>query len=338
MLKRLSGLLSVVLLLCLAPACAQPEKAVKIGVSLGVGAAARWESEKLYMEEFAKELGVEIEVRLNRTDEPKTQAQDCMEMIDGGIDVLILTPRDASKVKEILDYAAKKKVPVISYARVVLGQKVDLFVGYDSSRIGQKMGQYISEVVYQGDYIILRGDEGDNNAALLYEGAMRYLEPIAGNVNVLLDAPVPGWDAQEAKRMVKEAVAANGNRVDAILAPNDKLAGACVEALQELGVTEPVAITGMDAELDAAKRIAAGTQDITIYMDLKELAHTAVTEAVHLAKKEKVTVNAEFDNGSGSGINANLITGQIVTKENLDKILIESGHYTRDEVYGASGA
>lgn len=39
--------------------------------------------------------------------------------------------------------------------------------------------------------------------------------------------------------MVMEAIAKNGNWVDAILAPNDKLAGTCIEALRELGITEP---------------------------------------------------------------------------------------------------
>lgn len=334
MLKRAISILCAVLLVITVPACASSNKAVKLGVSFGVGSAARWESEAVFMQERAKELGADIEVRLNRTDEPKTQFEDCKEMIDSGIDVLILTPRDATKAKDILDYAKQKNVPVISYARVVLGESVDLFVGYDSSRIGQKMGQYLTEAVYEGDYIILRGDEGDNNAKLIYDGAMRYVSPLEESVHILLDAPVPAWSPEEAKAMVKEAVAANANKVDAILAPNDKIAGACAEALAELGVTEHVAITGMDAELDAAKRIVAGTQDMTIYMDLQELAYTAVDEAVHIAKKEEVNVNAEFDNQSGSTINANLITGQIVTKENLQKILVDSGYFTNEEVYG----
>lgn len=307
---------------------------VRIGVSFGVGAAARWVNEQAYMEARAKELGVDIEVRLNKTDEPKTQTEDCIEMIDSGIDVLILTPRDANNVTEILEYAKQKKVPVVSYARVVLGQKVDLFVGYDSSRIGQKMGQYLVEKVYKGDYILLRGDKGDNNATLLHEGAMQYITPLIGDINVVLDAEVPGWSADAAKDLVREAITQNGNKIDAILAPNDTLAGACREVLDELGITTPVSITGMDADLKAVQRIVNDQQDMTIYMDLKELASTAIDEAVHLALGEKVNVNTAFDNQSDGTIDANLITGQLVTKENLDRILIDSGYFTREEVYG----
>ncbi|UWD47817.1 substrate-binding domain-containing protein [Clostridioides difficile] len=333
--KRFISLICIAVLFSISlSACSSSQKNVKVGVSFGVGNATRWQHEKKYMEQQAKKLGVDIEVRLNQTDKPKTQKQDCIEMIDSGIDVLILTPRDVNKVKEILDYAKEKNVPVINYARVVLGEKVDLFVGYDSSRIGQRLGQYLSEMVYKGDYIILQGDPGDNNAQLLYQGAMRYISPIKDNINIILDAAVKDWSPDEAKKMVIEAVRANGNNIDAILAPNDKIAGACTEALKELGISKHVFITGMDAEIDAAKRIIAGTQDVTIYMDLNELACTAVNEAYHMAKNETVNVNAEFDNQSEGTIKANLITGQLVTKENLDKILIDSGYFTKEEVYG----
>lgn len=333
--KRIISLICIAVLFSVSlSGCKSEKQNVKIGVSFGVGSATRWQHEKEYMEQQAKKLGVDIEIRLNQTDKPKTQNQDCFEMIDSGIDVLILTPRDVNKVKEILDYAKEKNVPVINYARVVLGEKVDLFVGYDSSRIGQRLGQYLSEIVYVGDYIILQGDPGDNNATLLYQGAMRYISPIKDNINILLDAPVKNWSPDEAKKMVIDAISSNNNNVDAILAPNDKIAGACADALKELGISKHVVITGMDAEIDAAKRIVAGTQDVTIYMDLKELACTAVNEAVHMAKNETINVNSEFDNQSGSTIKANLITGQLVTKENLDKILIDNGYFTKEQVYG----
>lgn len=326
-------MLSLILVLSLS-ACSNKKEPTKIGVSLGVGKAIRWEEEKAYMEARAKEVGADIEVRLNQTDEPKTQQEDCFEMIDNGIDVLILTARDVNKVDDILAYAKDHKVPVVAYARALTNENVNLFVGYDSNRIGQKMGQYLSEKVSKGDYIILQGDENDANAKLLYDGAMRYIDPIKGNLNIILDASVPGWSSDEAEKMVIEAVSANGNNVDAILASNDKLAGASAEALNKLGITKHVEITGMDAELDAIKRILAGTQDSTIYMDLKELSTIAVDEAIHLAKGEKVNVNAEFSDSNGRSVDANLITGQLIVKENIDKILIDSGYFTKEEVYG----
>lgn len=332
----LIAVLLVVLVSVVAWGCKTTVDQTKIGVSFGVGSAARWPLEKGFMEARAMELGVELEARLNKGDGPKTQLEDCKELIDSGIDVLILTIRTGSSADEILDYAEKKNVPVVCYARSVSDKRVSLLVGYDSDRIGQKQGHFLTDLIYRGDYLILRGDAGDNNAQQLYEGAMRMIEDEGNDIRVIANTEVEGWDPERAKQIVKEAVAANGNRVDAILAPNDALAGASLEALEELGVTDHVVITGMDAELAAVQRILAGTQDMTVYMDLKILANTAVEEACHIAKKETVNVNTEYDVGDGNRIPANMITGQVVTKENIDQILIDGGYYTREEVYGTA--
>lgn len=306
---------------------------VKIGVSFGVGEAIRWVNEERFMKERASELGVQIESRLNKYDKPKTQVEDCKELIDSGIDVLILIPRDANHVEEILQYAHDKDVEVISYARIALGVDIDLFIGYDSYKIGQMMGQFLTEMVIQGDYIILSGDENDNNAKLLYDGAMRYIDPLRDEINILYEGPVANWSTDTAKDIVRKAISENGNHVNAILAPNDKIANACIEVVKELGVENHVVITGMDSDIDAARNIVNGDQDMTIYMSFSELATIAIDEAVHMAMNENVNVNSEFDNGSEQMIDSYLINGKLVIKKNLDSVLIDSGHFTREEVY-----
>lgn len=71
-----------------------------------------------------------------------------------------------------------------------------------------------------------------------------------------------------------------------------------------------------------------------MYMDLKNMASAAVDQAVALAKGEKVTANSEITNDKGEKIQVYLITGEMVTKENIDKVLIESGYYTKEQIYG----
>lgn len=319
----------------------------KIGVSLGVGSSLRWAQERVYMEERAQELGVEIEVHLSREHEDTSQMEDCINLINSGIDVLIMRPKDTEGIEEVIQLAAQKKVEIINYASLAEGQPIDLFVGYDCTQIGQTQGRFLSEMVTNGDYILLSGDPGDKFVSnFLYEGAMEYIDPIRDDINIILDASVPGWKPDEAKSMVREAILENGNKVDAILAPNDRIAGACAEVIGELGITKPVIITGMDAEVEAAQRIVAGTQSCTIYMDGRTLANTAVEEAYKLAIGEKPKINTEVENGSGtpipgnlinsSTVPANLIAGQLVTKENLDKVLIENNYITKEQVYGAN--
>ena len=315
--KWLSCICAAILLLGLG-GCEDNSRKVKIGVSIGAGGAARWQKDMAFMQERAKALGADIELRLNLPDSSKTQAEDCLEMLSDGIDVLIITPNNTRKVDDVLMYAKQKNTKVVSYARAVMGGNVDLFVGYDCYKIGQNMGQHLTEKVYHGDIIVLKGDVNDFNTPFLYYGAMKYM---------------PKWSPAEAKKLVKEAVAANGNRIDAIFASNDRLAGAAAEALEELHVTNHAVITGMDAELAAIKRILAGTQDATIYMDLRELAYAAVDEAYNLATKKKVNVNSELGNDGSNKINAFLINGKVVTRENINKVLIEPGHFTKEDIY-----
>lgn len=322
------------------------DKPPKIGVSLGVGSAPRWAQEKIYMEERAEELGAEIEVNLSPKSEGDSQMEDCIALINSGIDVLIMRPKDTDGIDDVIELAKKKNVKIINYAGLADQQPIDLFVGYDCTQIGQTLGQYLSEIVTSGSYILLSGPPEDKYvSSYLYDGAMEYIDPMRDDINIILDASVPGWDPDEAKSMVHDAISKNDNKIDAILAPNDGIAGACAEVIKELGITSPVVITGMDAQLEAAQRIVAGTQSCTIFMNGRFLANTAVEEACKMAKGEKLSINSEMDNGSDNPVPAklinksnvvpaNLISGQLVTKENLDKKLIDSNYFTHEEVYG----
>ena len=53
-----------------------------------------------------------------------------------------------------------------------------------------------------------------------------------------------------------------------------------------------------------------------------------------MGRNQKVDVNADFDNQGESTVASYLINGQVVTKQNIDKILIDKGYYTKEEVYG----
>lgn len=151
---------------------------------------------------------------------------------------------------------------------------------------------------------------------------------------MILDEYVNGWSVDLAKRMLTDAIIKNDYKIDAVFAHNDIFAGAAAEVVKELGIKNPVIITGMDAETPALKRLLEGTQDATVYMDLKSMAYTAVNEAYNMATKKKPNVNSEFDNESKFKIDAFLINGKLITRENIDRVLIASGHFTHEQIYG----
>ena len=62
--KWLSCICAAILLLGLG-GCEDNSRKVKIGVSIGAGGAARWQKDMAFMQERAKALGADIELRLN---------------------------------------------------------------------------------------------------------------------------------------------------------------------------------------------------------------------------------------------------------------------------------
>ena len=329
--KRLVVLFTL-LSLCLV-GCQSNTKPVKVGVSLGVGKALRWAEEKKVMEQTAKDLSIDVEVRINDVDGDVTQVEDCKELIDSGIQVLVVTIRNAQHTPEIVEYAKQHNVKVIAYSRPILNAPIDLYIGFDCVQIGREMGTYLSELAYTGDYIVLKGDPDDFNTPLIYDGAMGVLDGIKDDIRILADEYAVGWSADEAKRIVREALAENNNHVDAILSPNDNLAKAAREELDALNVTNPVAISGMDADIAALQRIASGKQSCTVYLHTNELATISIEAAKAMAQKKEFKANDTINQDDGTKANAYLLAGELVTKENLDHIFIDSNIYTREEIY-----
>ena len=58
-------------------------------------------------------------------------------------------------------------------------------------------------------------------------------------------------------------------------------------------------MSGQDADLAGVRRVAAGTQTMTIYKPLKSIASTAAQVAVELVQGKQPAFNAKLDNGKG---------------------------------------
>jgi D-xylose transport system substrate-binding protein len=96
-----------------------------------------------------------------------------------------------------------------------------------------------------------------------------------------------------------------------------------------------VFVSGQDANLDAVRRLVAGTQAVTVYKPLRPLARGAATAAVQLAKGEKVEGTSTINNGLKE-VQALLLAPIAVHKALVDQIIISDKFHTREQVYGAA--
>jgi D-xylose transport system substrate-binding protein len=304
-----------------------------IGLSLPGETIKRWARDGKAMEEEADMLGIPIRVKIADDSEENQKAQ-IEELILEGARILIIAPINSSGLEEQIQKAKSLGIIVIAYDRLILNTDIDAYVSFNSLRVGQLQGRYLIEKVPQGNYVIISGDPNDNNSRLLKEGAMEYIQPrvLQRYINIVQDAAALNWSPEVVYNIVKNALQANNNRINAVLAPNDDTAGGAIRALNEQGLAGQVQVTGQDANLEAARRIVNGTQGMTVFKDTRELGKEAINTAVKLSRGEALDAGYITNNGK-IDVPSILLTPVLVDINNLDRVLIDSGYLNKDEVY-----
>ena len=314
--------------------------AVKVGLSLPTQREERWVRDRKIMEAEAKRLGVDLRVQVTDNDASRQLAQ-CENLVSQGIKVLILAPHDASSASVIVDNAVKAGIQVISYDRLVTGSSLAYYyLSFDNLKVGELQGDFITRKAPKGNYIALAGSPTDNNAKLFREGAMKYIAPLVEQrqVRLVMDQFVKDWQPSEAQKLCEQALTANQNQIAAVLAPNDGTAGGCIQALASQGLAGKVPITGQDAELTGVIRILQGTQSMTVFKDTRELGRKAIEMALDLASGTPIDTQGRTVFNHKREVPSVLLTPQIVTRDNLDDVLVKTGYFTREQLYRAQAA
>ncbi len=337
-LKAVVGLLFV--LVVLAPfalfASGQDEgsETVKIGISFGTLQQERWTREREMMEAYAEELGG-IEILVQSADSDATmQNRQAENLITQGVDVLIVIPQDAEASGVIVEDAHAAGIPVIAYDRMINNSDVDIYVSFDSVKVGELMSEYAIRNAPTGNYVILKGGPTDNNAHLVYEGNMNVLQQYVdgGDIEIVSDQWCENWSPEEALQHTENALTANNNDVQAIVTGWDGLAGAAIQALAAERLAGDVVVTGQDADLSACQAIVEGTQTMTVYKPLSDLARAGVETALALAKGEQIEYSGTVNNGF-KDVPAVLPEIFAVDATNMVDVIIDGGFHSMEAVY-----
>ena len=323
------------------------ESELFIGLSMPTFAEERWSIDTETIEDYCEEKGIRLVTACADGDSNK-QKEQVSTMITQGINVLILAPNDGNAAAAIVEEAKAEGIYVISYDRLVTGTDlVDVYITFNSWRMGQINGEYIVEKLAEkygetkGNVVLLKGDPADSCSPLYFGGAYEALEPYieSGAIHVISENDCVGWKAEEATKHVENAMsiaASEGITIDAILAPNDGTAGGAIAALGDDLAKETI-ITGMDAEAAACQRIIAGTQSMTSWGDTRQMGRTAVDIAIELYETGTypTTDTQEGTDADGNTIEVPsvLLDVTFIDKDNVD-LLIEEGYHTEEDIYG----
>ncbi len=307
-----------------------------IGVALPTAQEERWVRDREAIEAVAAEMGIEVLVQVANNDSDK-QFSQIENLVAQGIDALIFTPVDTGAVSSIIESVHEEGIIVVNYDRMPSDCYLDASIKYDDVRNGELIASAVAEQVKKGKYVILNGDKSSGSSVvMLHEGMLSQIQDYvdAGDVTIVTDQYCKEWKSEEALAYMENALSANDNDIQAVLAMNDGIASGAIQALEAQGLAGKVAVTGMDAELSAAQRIVEGTQTSTLFKDTKALAKLALTTTVKLVKGEEAGLTGTENNGL-MDVPTLSLDAIVVIKDNLDEVLIGGGYMTKEEVYGA---
>ncbi len=310
-------------------------KDLTVGVSWSNFQEERWKTDEAAIKK-ALDAGGAKYVSADAQGSPAKQLTDVESLIAKGANVLIVLAMDNEAILPAVKKATDEGIPVIAYDRLIESPNV-LYVTFDNVGVGRMMAKVIEAAKPAGNYAFIKGDKGDPNADFLFSGIKEVLGPAmaAGKIKDVGQSYTDGWKPDNAQKNMEQILTKNNNKVDAVVAENDGMAGGVVAALAAQGMAGSVPVSGQDGDHAAINRIALGTQTVSIWKDARDLGKVAGDAAVALGQGKKKADIAGVKPFSGGPkhmkVDGILLTPLAVTKDNLN-VIVDKGWITKAEV------
>jgi D-xylose transport system substrate-binding protein len=314
------------------------DKGGKIALLLPESKTARYETQdRPLFEAKVKELCSSCEVVYSNADQDASKQQQQAEAaLTQGVKVMVLDPVDGAAAASIVTQANSKKIPVISYDRLLLNSKPDYYVEFDSPSVGKIQGQALVDKLKEdgksGSIIMINGAPTDNNAKLFKEGAHSVLDD--SGFKIAKEYDTPDWSPDKAQQEMEQAITSVGKgKFVGVLAANDGTGGGAIAAMKSAGIDpKTIPVTGQDAELAAIQRIIAGEQYMTVYKPIKPLAEKAAEWAVMLAQGKKPTDATDTENNGKIDVPTIKLEVVAVTADKVKDTVIKDGFWKPSEI------
>ena len=333
--------------------CSKASGKKKIGVSMPTQSLQRWNQDGAYLKEKLEKAGYEVELQY-ANNEITQQVSQIENMITSKCEVLIIAAVDGDSLVNVLADAKEEGIPVIAYDRLIMKtDAVSYYATFDNYMVGTIQGEFIESALdlknAAGPFNmeVFAGSPDDNNARFFYQGAYDVLSPYidAGKLVVVSGqkdfetCAIPAWEAETAQNRMDDLLTAHyatGTQLDVVLSPNDSIAIGIANALDNSDYTPgedwPI-ITGQDCDIPNMKNIIAGKQSMSIFKDTRTLADQTVAMVNAIVDKKEVPVNdtETYDNGI-KVVPTFLCEPVFGDINNYQKLLIDSGYYTEDQL------
>ncbi len=172
------------------------------------------------------------------------QRSQIEEFINAGVDLIIVSPKEAAPLTPPIAAAYQKGIPVIVLDRRVLGDQYTCFIGADNKRIGRAAGKWIVEKLGgKGNVVELKGlmtsTPGQDRNSGFREGIR------GSDIQIIFEADMK-W-LEPAARQEMESALARFQKIDLVYAHNDPGAHGAYLAARAAGREKDILFVGIDA-------------------------------------------------------------------------------------------
>jgi ribose transport system substrate-binding protein len=180
-----------------------------------------------------------------QNDSLKQRAQ-IEEFISAGVDLIVVSPKEAAPLTQPVAAAYEKGIPVIVLDRRVIGDKYTCFIGADNKIIGKAAGRWIVEKLgAKGKVVELKGlmtsTPGQDRHTGFREGIM------GSELEIIFEADMKWLEPSARKEM--ESALARYPQIDLVYAHNDPGAHGAYLAAKAVNRENEMMFVGIDALL-----------------------------------------------------------------------------------------
>ncbi len=231
------------------------------------------------------------------------QNQQILQLMDEGVDLLIINAVDRLACSTISEKTSKAGLPTIFINREPLANDIKgkpnvFYIGAAAESLGEKQAVLAAELfgesfagsVYDKNsdgviqMVVLKGEQGHQDAEKRTEKCVEVLSGLGYRLDVL-EIKVANWQREQAKAAMDELYAKFGGEVELIFANNDDMALGAIDFLSSKGLmryhsgeyAQDYVIIGVDGTQQGVAAVKGGLMYGTILNDATAQSDAAVT-------------------------------------------------------------
>ncbi|GGL56970.1 ABC transporter substrate-binding protein [Sporolactobacillus putidus] len=254
----------------------------------------------------AKSLGVNLIVD-NPNNDPVKQSNDIEDLVNQGVNAIIVDSIDVKGVIPAMEKAAKAKIPVISIDAIVNSKAVSTQIGVDNAKSSEQLGEYFNSYVKKNMKEPVRmGVVGALNSFIQVNRQNAFLNTVKKTPGLKIVNIVDGKNVQQTAMNAAQNQMIGHPEMNTAFATGEPALIGLAAAVKSQHIENKIAVFGWDLSKQAIDGIDQGWVKAVVQQHPEQFGSEGVKAAVKLAKKQAVpkTINAPVT---------------IVTKSNVDQ-------------------